>query len=170
MPSIHDLEDRLSFRTPPPLDLGDRALTVERVIPRSLSRERYERADYDPVHSWARTNMRVEHDVSEEAVEIRLEGRGLLRLDKRIRVGPTGALEVRYRWDPASLPPDARFAPELSLSVEVPVTFDPPPDEVWRYEIRTVSKSEGGAEETVQGVSVTPLWPCRIGEAGFLIG
>lgn len=169
MPSIHDLEERLGSEDLPPYDAEDRALTVERVISGELSHERYALADYDSLHSWAHTAMHVEYDVSEKAAEIRLEARGLRVLDKRVRIRPTGGIEIRYRWDPSAFPPDARFAPELSLSADVPVTFDPAPDEVWRYDIRTVSKSESGAEETTQGLSVTPLWHCRIGEASVLI-
>jgi alpha-amylase/alpha-mannosidase (GH57 family) len=169
MPSIHDLEAGLGFEELPPFDAEARTLTVERVLSSDLTAERFERAEYDPLHTWAHTPMGFEYDVSAERVEIRLEASGLRLLSKLVLIAPNGAVELRYRWDPAAFPSDARFAPELSLSADVPVTFQPTPDVVWRYDIRTVSKSESGAEETTQGHSVTPIWPCRIGEASVLI-
>ena len=39
-----------------------------------------------------------------------------------------------------------------------------PGAEVWRFPIATVSRSERGFEETVQGYSYTPRWPIRGGE------
>jgi hypothetical protein len=40
---------------------------------------------------------------------------------------------------------------------------------VWSFAIATVSKSERGLDETVQGQSVTPRWPVATGEARILI-
>jgi hypothetical protein len=68
-------------------------------------------------------------------------------------------------WDPAAFPRESRFAPELSFSGDLELTTDGHESTVWRYEIRTLSKSERGAEETVQGLSVTPLWSSQLGEA-----
>jgi hypothetical protein len=72
---------------------------------------------------------------------------------------------VSYRWDPGDFPGDAYFAPEISVSDDPGLTFEPAPEEVWRHDIVTVSKKESGYEETVQGTSVTPRWPCRLGRA-----
>jgi hypothetical protein len=36
---------------------------------------------------------------------------------------------------------------------------------VWSFPIATVSKSERGLDETVQGQSLTPRWPVALGEA-----
>ncbi|NIP60640.1 MAG: DUF1926 domain-containing protein [Gemmatimonadetes bacterium] len=47
--------------------------------------------------------------------------------------------------------------------------WDPEPAAVWRHPIETISRSEEGPEATVQGESVTPLWPCRTGRAGLEI-
>jgi hypothetical protein len=57
------------------------------------------------------------------------------------------------------------FAPEISLASDPGLTFDPVPEDVWRYDIVTVSKKESGYEETVQGEAITPRWPCRLGRA-----
>jgi hypothetical protein len=64
---------------------------------------------------------------------------------------------------------DAYFAPELSLALEPRLDLDPEPAAVWRYEIVTVSKRESGLEETVQGSSVTPLWPAVSGRARIVL-
>lgn len=170
MPSIHDLEDAFRFRTLPPFDLDDRTLTVERVLAGDLTEEAYAAADYEPVRSWARTRMEADHDVTAMGAELRLRAGGGQGLEKTIRVSADGMLDIRYRWDPAAFPPEGWFAPELSLSTHVELVFDPPPATVWRYEIRSVSRSERGTEETVQGHSTTPLWPCGLGEARLRIG
>jgi alpha-amylase len=170
MPSIHELEEQLSFQSLPPLDPDDRTLTVERVLPELLTCERYARADYEPIRSWARVPMEVAWAASSEAVEVRLADAGRGALEKSMQLDPDGILEISFRWDPAAFPPDARFAPELSLAAPVELAYEPTPDDEWRYDIRTVSKSERGAEETVQGLSITPLWPCSLGAARLRIG
>jgi hypothetical protein len=44
-----------------------------------------------------------------------------------------------------------------------------PSTTVWQYPISTVAKSERGLEETVQGLSFTPLWPVELGAASFTL-
>ena len=78
-------------------------------------------------------------------------------------------MEVGYRWDPGEFPVDAYFAPEMSLSAEVDLVWGSEPEDVWRQEIRTVSKSEEGSEESVQGLSLTPRWPVTLGQCTFTI-
>jgi alpha-amylase/alpha-mannosidase (GH57 family) len=168
MPSIHELEEGVRFHTLPPVDADDRALTVERVLPGSLEEAAYAAADYDPILSWARVPMQSAHARTSRSVEIDLWERDGGGLSKTLRLSREGDLEISYRWDPAAFPPDARFAPELSLSLDLDPDLDPPTD-VWRYEIRSVSRSERGSEETVQGWSVTPLWPASLGEARLRI-
>jgi hypothetical protein len=72
-------------------------------------------------------------------------------------------LSVRYRWDPAAFPAEAFFCPEVSLAREADLQLAPA-GEVWQFPIATVSRSERGFEETVQGYSYTPRWPIRAGE------
>jgi len=85
-------------------------------------------------------------------------------LEKRIRFDRAGELSVRYRWDPAAFPAAALFCPEISVSREVELDLTPAA-EVWKFPVATVSRSERGFEETVQGYSYTPRWPIRAGEA-----
>ncbi len=75
---------------------------------------------------------------------------------------------MRYRWDPAAFPVDAFFCPEVSLAREGELELAPA-GEVWKFSITTVSRSERGFEETVQGYSYTPRWPVRVGEARLIV-
>src|SRR2546430_2446201 len=93
-------------------------------------------------------------------------GGGLL--EKRIRLHRGGELSVRYRWDPAAFPVDACFCPEVSLAREAELELAPA-GEVWQFPITTVSRSERGFEETVQGYSYTPRWPVRAREARLIV-
>ncbi len=164
-PSIHDLEDSLEFDALPPVDLDERALGVDRVLAADLDEVRYAAADYDPVQSWSTAVATVEWVTDDDQVDLHIELPGPGRMRKRLRVGADGSIDIRWSWDPAAFPPEARLAPEFSLSAEVEFGYDPPPVTVWQYEIATVSKSERGAETSPQGISRTPLWPCRIGAA-----
>jgi alpha-amylase/alpha-mannosidase (GH57 family) len=167
MPSIHALEEGLRFDALPPFDREDRAIFVDRVLPAGLRPDAYARGDYEPLRSWA--SERMVHAVTREdgGVTVALSAPGDGVLTKSITFAEDGTVTVAYRWDASAFPPDARFAPELSFMPDaVPeLELSPPPEATWRYEIRTVSKSERGSEESVQGVSVTPLWRCAVGEA-----
>jgi alpha-amylase/alpha-mannosidase (GH57 family) len=165
MPSIHEMEHGLSFSDLPPLDLDERTLSVERVLAADLDAETYARADYEPIRTWGRDAPDHAYEVSDEAIEVAFSFDGRGALEKRLTVHADGSLEIAYSWNPGAFPPDAWFAPEFSVSRPVDLETSPEPGEVRRYEIRTVSKSERGAEDTVQGFSVTPMWPCRIGHA-----
>ena len=168
MPSIHEIEEGLRMERLPPVDLDVRALLVDRVLGGGLELAQYERAEYAPLHSWSADAFDAEVTTG-PSVTVSMESRGLLPLEKTLRFTEAGALEVTYRWDPASLPAAAHFAPELSVARDPGVTFDPEPAEVWRYDIVTVSKRESGLEETVQGESITPLWPSALGKARLLL-
>jgi alpha-amylase/alpha-mannosidase (GH57 family) len=169
MPSIHALEEGLRFDTLPPADRDDRAIGVVRILEAGLEAAAYEAADYDPLRSWARETLahRVVQDAGGVVVHLFAAGPGALRVE--VGFGTDGALSLSYLWDPGAFPPDARFAPELSLNGEVAMAFHPEPKEVWRFDITTVSKSEKGADTSVQGVSVTPLWPAALGEARVVL-
>ena len=168
-PSIHDIEKGLRFERLPPVDADDRALFVDRVLPGPLPLVAYSRGEYEPHTSWARSVFAVEVQHSGDAVEIVCRpgksGAGAQGLiEKRLRFSSTGALAVTYRWDPAAFPPSAWFAPEISFSHPLELRCAPAAD-VWSFPIATVSKSERGLDETVQGQSLTPRWSAGLGEA-----
>lgn len=77
--------------------------------------------------------------------------------------GPSGELTVSYRWDPAAFPDDAFFSTEISVSRKLELDLTP-------VAFATVSRSERGFEETVQGYSYMPRWPARAGEARVTLG
>jgi len=145
-PSIHDLEHASRLQQLPPVDQVDRALFVDRVVAGDGTLE---------VASWARAAFDVSVTETAEAVELVLRAGSL---EKRIRFGPSGALTVSYRWDPGAFPPDAFFCTEISVSRKVEL-------DVTAVAFATMSRSERGFEETVQGYSYTPRWPARSGEA-----
>ncbi|HSG09272.1 MAG TPA: alpha-amylase/4-alpha-glucanotransferase domain-containing protein [Longimicrobiales bacterium] len=165
MPSIHALEEGLRFDTLPPADREERGIGVVRVLDADLDADTYEGADYDAIRSWAGEAMEVQvaHEAGRITLLLESGGPGALRTEIAVDTG--GTLSIHYRWDPSAFPPHARFAPEFSMNEEATMALDPTPEAVWRYDIRTVSKSEKGADTSVQGVSVTPLWPAQLGEA-----
>ncbi|HSR41044.1 MAG TPA: alpha-amylase/4-alpha-glucanotransferase domain-containing protein, partial [Longimicrobiales bacterium] len=173
MPSIHDREEAATFEELPPVDRDVRALLVDRVLPAELEEAAYARAEYDALLSWARASMGAEVERGDAGIVVRMTTAPPGTLEKVLVFREDGSLRATWRWDPADFPPDARFAPELSLSAafapEVELAWDPEPEAVWRHPIETLSRSEEGPEATVQGASVTPLWPCRLGRAGLEI-
>jgi hypothetical protein len=90
-------------------------------------------------------------------------------LEKRLTFDRAGRLDVAYTWNGSGAPANAVFAPELSLAREVPLRVQPDAD-VWRSKITTVARSERGFEETVQGISLTPRWPARLGACSLELG
>jgi alpha-amylase/alpha-mannosidase (GH57 family) len=175
MPSIHEIEEGLRVEELPPVDLDVRALFVDRVLSSGLDLDSYVRAEYTPLHSWAKDAFEVAESVEgthsgEVVARVALRAAGLIALEKTLVFGERGELEVTYRWDPASLPADAWFATELSLAADPGLGFEPEPAHVWRYDIVTMSKRESGLEETVQGEAVTPLWPTGLGRARIVLG
>jgi hypothetical protein len=167
--SIHDIEEGIRLVERPPLDAEDRALFVERILPRSLGLEEYERGDYRPVHSWARTPFDYAVRRRRGALEIACAtGDGRERLAKLIRFGSDGEVTVRYAWDPGASAPEDLFSTEISLAG----TLEPdttPAAEAWRFAIETVAKSERGLDRTRQGESLTLRWPVRLGEAAVVL-
>lgn len=165
-PSIHDIERVAGLSRLPPIDVDARALLVDRLLPGSVTAADYANGGYAPLKTWATVPMTATVETTPEAAIITLNGGGLR---KRLRFTPDGCLEVAYAWDAAQVPGDARFAPELSFSREVPLTVQPDA-ELWRYPITTVARSERGFEETAQGVAVTPRWPASLGAARLELG
>jgi alpha-amylase len=169
-PSIHDLEQAARLQRLPPIDPCDRALFVDRVLASDVTLDAYASGAFDSVACWAGTVFHASLEQSAHAVEVVLHPgptpAGLI--EKRIRLDQAGELTVRYRWDPAAFPPNAFFCPEISVSPEVELDLKPAAD-VWKFPIATVSRSERGFEETVQGYSYTPRWPIRAGEARLTV-
>ena len=169
-PSIHDIEKGVRLERLPPADPDDRALFVDRVLPGPLPLEAYAHGEFAPLASWGRSPLHANVQRSADALVIVCRpvgsegGEGLV--EKRIRFTTDGAVAVIYRWDPAAFPAGALFAPEISLARPLEIRYTPIAD-VWSFPIATVSKSERGLDETVQGQSVTPRWPVALGEAGI---
>jgi len=160
-PSIHDIEKRVRLDQLPPVDRDARALFVERVLPGALTLDVYAGGDYQPIVSWAGIPVAVDVRTVGAAVEVTCRAP---QLEKRIRCDAGGGLTVSYRWDAAAFPQDALFAPEVSLARPLELTCVPTAD-VWSFPVATVSKSERGLDETVQGHSLTPRWPVGLAEA-----
>jgi len=160
-PSIHDIEKRVRLDQLPPVDRDARALFVERVLPGALTLDVYAGGAYQPIVSWAGIPVAVDVRTVGAAVEVTCRAP---QLEKRIRCDAGGGLTVSYRWDAAAFPQDALFAPEVSLARPLELTCVPTAD-VWSFPVATVSKSERGLDETVQGHSLTPRWPVGLAEA-----
>jgi len=162
-PSIHDIEKGVRLEQLPPVDADDRAMFVDRVLAGSLPADAYVRSEYRALASWAGSPFVADVRRDGDAVEIVCRPADGL-IEKRIRFTPSGNLAVSYRWDPAAFPAGALFAPEISLAQPLGLRCAPV-TEVWSFPITTVSKSERGLDETLQGESLTPRWPVALGEA-----
>jgi hypothetical protein len=160
--SIHDIEEGLRLEVRPPIDHDDRALFVDRLLPRGVTLEDYVGGEFWAIQSWAR--RRCEFTVERRAGGVEVvctvpEGRG--RLEKRIRCEADGRLAE------AAEPGDL-FATEISLAGPVRLDCTPAPDE-WRFPIETLAKSERGLDRTRQGESVTLRWPVELGSAAVVL-
>src|SRR6059036_2789491 len=135
--------------------------TLFRSLPGALTLDVYAGGAYQPIVSWAGIPVAVDVRTVGAAVEVTCRAP---QLEKRIRCDAGGGLTVSYRWDAAAFPQDALFAPEVSLARPLELTCVPTAD-VWSFPVATVSKSERGLDETVQGHSLTPRWPVGLAEA-----
>jgi alpha-amylase len=166
-PSIHEMEKGVRLDRLPPVDRDARALFVDRVLSGDLTYGAYASGEYDPIASWAgapveaEIRTRAEGAEGGEVVEVICRAR---QLEKALRFKAAGGLTVSYRWDPAAFPAGALFAPEVSLAHGLELKCAPAAD-LWSFPIATVSKSERGLDETVQGNSLTPRWPASLGQA-----
>ncbi|HEV8381460.1 MAG TPA: alpha-amylase/4-alpha-glucanotransferase domain-containing protein [Gemmatimonadales bacterium] len=163
--SIHDIEKASRLTALPPVDVEPRAILVERLLGKDVTAEDYANARYKPIRSWAAVPMSARVSVDSSAVTIVLQGADL---EKRLQFDETGCLDVAYSWN-ATAHGNAVFAPELSLARDIPLRLQPD-TEIWRSQITTVARSERGFEETVQGVSLTPRWPARLGNCSLAVG
>jgi hypothetical protein len=141
---------------------------VDRVLSADVTLETYSGGVAPSVASWARTSFDLTLDRSAHALELVLHPRHhtppLGLLEKRIAFDQSGLLTVSYRWDPALFPSESFFCPEISATRTLDLDLAPRA-EVWSFPFVTLSRSERGFEETVQGHSHTPRWPIRVAEA-----
>ena len=154
-PSIHDIEASLSLGELPPVDLNDRALFIERILPASVSFESYVNGVYEPSASFAQVMMEAEASATADAVTIQLltpDG----SLSKRL-IFRDDTVVAEFAWDPASWPADGWFTTEVSVSR--PVRLSAPDSIVWEFPIETVAKSERGLDRTLQGTAYLLRWP-----------
>ena len=147
----------------PPVDQEDRALLVDRVLGPEVSFDSYQAGRYDSVRSWARRALKATIEPLPDEIVIHCQGTDGL-IEKRLRFTRSGGVSVEWRWDPMAFGPEAWFAPEISLAEPLELRCEPP-TEVWSFPIATVSKSERGLDQTVQGTSYTPRWPVAVGAA-----
>jgi hypothetical protein len=168
--SIHDIEAGLRLETPPPLDAEDRALFVDRILPRGVGVEEFAGGGFWSIRSWARERCAVEvARGAKGTVEIVCRaGEGHARLEKRLRFEASGRLTVGWEWDPGIAQGGDMFATDLSLAAPLRLDCAPPAEE-WRYVIETVAKSESGLERTRQGDAVTLRWPVELGGASVVL-
>ena len=165
-PSIHDLEHAMTLTERPAIDLDDRALFVERILGADVTAAQHARADYTPLHSWARTSFECDVDAGPDTVDVICNGDGLT---KRIRFAEDGSIAVSWAWDPSRFEAGARFTTEISLFR--PLQIDVEPDAIrWVSPVETVAKSEKGLDRTVQGESITLLWNAAIGSVTVRLG
>ena len=164
--SIHDIERASRLTALPPVDVEPRAILVERLLGDDVSAANYANARYTPIRSWAAVPMSAGVVRKGDDLTVVLQGGDL---EKRVTFDAAGCLSVAYTWKAAGVPANAVFAPELSVARDVSLRLEPDA-EVWRYPITTVARSERGFEETVQGFSLTPRWPVRLGGASLELG
>ena len=161
--SIHDIEKASRLTELPPVDLDPRAILVDRILGADVTPTQYAKSAYKPLRSWSMSHMRAAVQGNNDSLIVTLQGDGL---EKQLTFDAAGCLHVAYKWNAADLPQNAVFAPELSLARSMTVRVQPEV-ETWRSEITTVARSERGFEETIQGVSITPVWPAHLGTAAL---
>jgi len=161
-PSIHDIEESLKLGDLPPIDLDDRALFIERILPDVVTEGAYRAGDYAPVESISREHMAAEVEAGDDSVVVSLRSRAHLSIVKRLTFFPDGSVRAKFTWDPSAFPHDAWFTTEVSLSRPHPLKVEPQA-EVWQHPIETIAKSERGLDRTLQGTSYLVRWPVSTG-------
>jgi hypothetical protein len=167
-PSIHDIEEALTLGELPPIDLDDRALFIERILPEALTAEAYEAGDYTPLTSMARVPMTAEVEVGAESVIISLRSPDT-SITKRLTFFPDGSVRAKFSWDSSAFPESAWFTTEVSLSRPSTLRTEPRAV-VWQHPIETVAKSERGLDRTLQGTSYLIRWPANAGSGEAELG
>jgi hypothetical protein len=148
----------------PPVDPDERAMFVDRVLPTALKLEQYVSGGYLPVAAFGRTPCTVEIHTEPDVVVLVCRPVTGESYEKRLQFTAGGILTVSYDWDALTFFPGGVFSPEISLAQPIDLGYSSDPD-VWSFPITTLSKSERGFDETVQGQSITPRWPTSVGHA-----
>jgi alpha-amylase len=166
-PSIHDIESSIGLVELPPADLDDRSLFVERVLPASVTLERYARAAYEPLESMARSALAadVKCDADSVMITLRTSDDSLV---KQLTFFPDGSVRAKFSWLASRYPEDSWFTSEISVSR--PVHLKAAGATIWEHPIETVAKSERGLDRTLQGTSYLLRWPVSLGEAEVKMG
>jgi alpha-amylase len=162
-------DEGVRLESQPPLDSDDRALLVDRVLPRGVGLEEFAGGRYWSVLSWARRPCAVSVDRQGDSVVVVCRvADERARLEKRLAFTPDGRLKVSWTWNPEAADPGDLFTTELSLGG--PLALTPAPEaETWRFDIETVAKSERGLDRTRQGEAVLLRWPVELGAAGLAV-
>jgi alpha-amylase/alpha-mannosidase (GH57 family) len=156
MPSIHDLEKRLSLGMLPPEDGEPRAIFLERLVRDEPDATALAAQEAVVVRSWAAERFDVVIERRPGTIEIGLTAPGI---EKRLQFDESGSVFAAFAWTPGA--PASWFTTELSLAASVALESDAAGE--WRYPIETVAKSERGLERTVQGEAVVLGWPAERG-------
>ena len=153
--SIHDIEQGLRLASRPPIDREERALFVDRILPRALTLRAVRRRRL-PAHHLLGSDSRRRSRWFVAAGRVEVICRMLIgraEMVKRYRFDRSGALRVSYTWDPA-LASAGRLVRAGDLDRE-----PPGPRRASRRRscgaspIETVAKSERGFDRTRQGES-----------------
>jgi hypothetical protein len=167
--SVHEIEEGVRLDQRPPVDAVDRALFVDRILAQDLDLAQYARAEYAPVHFWARSPAAYSVEPRAGGLEVLCTmGEGPAQLEKRMLFTSEGQIAVSYAWDVTVAHADDVFATELSLAGPLDVRCTPAGEE-WRFDIETLAKSERGLDRTRQGESITLRWPVHQGRAAVEI-
>lgn len=159
-PSIHDIESSLALSELPPMDLDDRALFIERILPGDVTISQYTRAEYVPIATFATAALSASVESDPDALRVtQRDNDGALT--KRLTFFPDGALRAKFTWSPDRYPDDAWFTTEISLSR--PIELTAAGATIWEHPIETVAKSERGLDRTLQGTAYLVRWPIKAG-------
>jgi hypothetical protein len=159
-PSIHDIEESLALAELPPIDLNDRALFIERVLPAAVTLDLYQRGEYTPLASTAVLSMKGRAHTAGDVVTIELES-PIGALSKRLTFQADGSVRAEFVWDASAFPAGAFFTTEISTSR--PVVLVASGAAIWEQPIETVAKSERGLDRTLQGTGYLVRWPVSSG-------
>ncbi len=166
-PSIHELEAALRLKRLPPVDLDDRAIFIERVLPGDVTAVQYEASTFAPLASFSHSVLEAGVAQVGETVVVKLESEGG-SYGKVLTFFPDGEVRAMFSWEGSEYPEDAWFTTEVSLS-RAQSLVSTPEAEVWEHPIETVAKSERGLDHTVQGVSYLLRWPVRSNKASVVL-